>query len=109
MSVIEKTRELGKAIQEDERYIRYMKACEINDTDSELQKAIGEFNLKRAELSKEMKEPDKNADKLTELDKEIREMYDKGKRPRQIAEELGYPLGTVAYHVHKIEKELGIA
>lgn len=53
-----------------------MKACEINDTDSELQKAIGEFNLKRAELSKEMKEPDKNADKLTELDKEIREMYD---------------------------------
>lgn len=76
MSVIEKTRELGKAIQEDERYIRYMKACEINDTDSELQKAIGEFNLKRAELSKEMKEPDKNADKLTELDKEIREMYD---------------------------------
>jgi cell fate (sporulation/competence/biofilm development) regulator YlbF (YheA/YmcA/DUF963 family) len=76
MTVIEKARELGTVLQQDERYTRYMKACEINDTDSELQKAIGEFNLKRAELSKEMKEPDKNADKLTELDKEIREMYD---------------------------------
>ena len=69
MTVIEKARELGTVLQQDERYTRYMKACEINDTDSELQKAIGEFNLKRAELSKEMKEPDKNADKLTELDK----------------------------------------
>ena len=76
MTVIEKARELGTVLQQDERYTRYMKACEINDTDSELQKAIGEINLKRAELSKEMKEPDKNADKLTELDKEIREMYD---------------------------------
>ena len=76
MTVIEQTRELGKALQQDERYKRYMKACEVNDTDTEIQKAIGEFNLKRAELSKEMKEPDKNADKLTELDKEIREMYD---------------------------------
>ncbi len=76
MTVIEMARELGKVLQEDEKYKRYMKACEVNDTDTEIQKAIGEFNLKRAELSKEMKEPDKNADKLTELDKEIREMYD---------------------------------
>lgn len=76
MTVIEQTRELGKALQQDERYKRYIKACEVNDTDTEVQKAIGDFNLKRAELSKEMKEPSKNADRLTELDKEIREMYD---------------------------------
>jgi cell fate (sporulation/competence/biofilm development) regulator YlbF (YheA/YmcA/DUF963 family) len=76
MTIIEQTRELAKALQQDERYTRFMKACEVNDTDSEIQKAIGDFNLKRAELSKEMKEPDKNADRLTELDKEIREMYD---------------------------------
>ena len=76
MTIIEQTRELAKALQQDERYTRFMKACEVNDTDSEIQKAIGDFNLKRAELSKEMKEPDKNADKLTTLDKEIREMYD---------------------------------
>ena len=76
MTVIEQTRELGKALQQDERYKRYIKACEVNDTDTEVQKAIGDFNLKRAELSTEMKEPSKNADRLTELDKEIREMYD---------------------------------
>ena len=37
MTVIEQARELGKAIQTDERYIRYMKASEINDTDTEIQ------------------------------------------------------------------------
>ena len=47
MTVIEQARELGKAIQTDERYIRYMKASEINDTDTEIQNRIGEFNLKR--------------------------------------------------------------
>jgi cell fate (sporulation/competence/biofilm development) regulator YlbF (YheA/YmcA/DUF963 family) len=76
MTVIEQARELGKAIQTDERYIRYMKASEINDTDTEIQNRIGEFNLKRSELSEAMRTPDKDADKLTTLDKEIREMYD---------------------------------
>ena len=64
MTVIEQARELGKAIQTDERYIRYMKASEINDTDTEIQNRIGEFNLKRSELSEAMRTPDKDADKL---------------------------------------------
>ena len=62
------------------------------------------------EVSEETEEPEEAPEKKPKYDKnKIREMYNKGKRPRQIAEELGYPLGTVAYHVHKIEKELGIA
>lgn len=36
MDVIEMTRKLGQAIQEDERYKAYMEACSINDTDVEL-------------------------------------------------------------------------
>lgn len=76
MNVIELTRQLGKAIQEDERYKKYEKICKINDTDTELQNAIGEFNQKRSELSIEMRKPDKDADKLTELDRELKEMYE---------------------------------
>ena len=37
MDVIEMTRKLGQAIQEDERYKAYMEACSINDTDVEIQ------------------------------------------------------------------------
>ncbi|MBR1863472.1 MAG: YlbF family regulator [Ruminococcus sp.] len=76
MNVIEMTRELGKAIQQDERYIKFMKAVEDNDTDTEVQNAVGKFNQKRSELSMEMRLPDKNADKITELDREIHELYD---------------------------------
>lgn len=76
MNVIELTRQLGKAIQEDERYKKYENICKINDTDTELQNSIGEFNQKRSELSIEMRKPDKDADKLTELDRELKEMYE---------------------------------
>ena len=76
MNVIELTRQLGKAIQEDERYKKYENICKINDTDTELQNSIGEFNQKRSEHSVEMRKPDEDADKLTELDRELKEMYE---------------------------------
>ena len=50
MDVIKTARELGKAIQADERFIRYAKARLANDNDTELQNAIGNFNIKRMEL-----------------------------------------------------------
>ncbi len=76
MNVIELTRELGKAIQQDERYIKYMSACTENDTDTDIQNKIGKFNQLRSELSIEMQKPDKNADRLTSLDREIKELYE---------------------------------
>lgn len=76
MNVIELTRELGKAIQQDERYVKYEKIVKENDTDTQLQNSIGEFNKKRAELSIELQKPDKDADRMTALDTELREMYD---------------------------------
>ena len=39
MDVIAMARELGKAIQQDERFIRYAKARLANDSDSALQEA----------------------------------------------------------------------
>ena len=40
-------RELGKAIQEDDRYLALRLATQSNDEDQALQDMIGEFNLKR--------------------------------------------------------------
>lgn len=77
MDIIKMTRELGKAIQQDERYIAYFAAKDKNDKDSELQKLIGEFNIKRLELNNEMTKDDKDAEKLKELDVTIKDMYTK--------------------------------
>lgn len=75
MDIIKMTRELGKAIQTDERYINYYKAKEIYEKDEDLQNLIGEFNIKRANLNMEIAKPDKNAEKLKELDTDIKELY----------------------------------
>ncbi len=73
--VIEMTRELGKLIQQDARYKAYVSAREKNDNDPELQKMISEFNDLRVELAGEMSKDDKDAEKLTQLDDDIKNLY----------------------------------
>jgi cell fate (sporulation/competence/biofilm development) regulator YlbF (YheA/YmcA/DUF963 family) len=75
MDIIEMTRELGKAIQADDRYIAYCLAKQANDEDEQLQNLIGAFNLKRMELNMEMGKPDKNQEKIQELDGVIKSVY----------------------------------
>ena len=75
MNVIDKARELGKMIQEDERYAAYVKAQEANHGDSELQQMINEFQMKRVELNAEMAKDDRSAERLTALDNEIKSLY----------------------------------
>lgn len=75
MDVIAKARELGKAIQQDERFIRYAKARLANDDDKELQDAIGEFNIVRMELDREVNSDEKNDDKVKELNEKLRKVY----------------------------------
>ena len=76
MNVIETARALGKALQEDERYIKYDAATKASDTDTNLQNKIGEFNMLRMQLSQEMSKPEKDADKMTSLDNDIKALYD---------------------------------
>ncbi len=76
MNVIEATRNLGKILQEDERYKKYDAAAKASDTDTTLQNKIGEFNMLRMQLSQEMSKPDKDADKMTSLDTDIKALYD---------------------------------
>lgn len=75
MDVIKTARELGKAIQQDERFIRYAKAKLANDNDEDLQKAIGDFNIKRMELETAAGEENKDEEKIKTLNEELRTIY----------------------------------
>ena len=75
MDVIKAVRELGKAIQQDERFIRYAKARLENDNNEELQAAIGKFNIIRMDMDRIMNSEDKDENKIKELNEELRRVY----------------------------------
>lgn len=77
MDIISQTRELGKMIQQDERYKAYVAARDKNDNDPELQQLISEFNIMRSDLNNEMVKDDKDTEKLKELDENIKNLYNK--------------------------------
>lgn len=75
MDVIELTRQLGAAIQADARYKNYMAAKTANDNDAALQENIGEFNLIRMSLDKELSSDNKSDEKVKELNEKLRSVY----------------------------------
>lgn len=77
MDAIKAARELGKAIQADERYVRYNEAMKANDADMELQELIGEFNLARQNVALEMSKSkeEQNKEKLDTQNKEMQRLY----------------------------------
>lgn len=77
MDIIETARQLGTTIQQDERYKKFLKAKLGRDNDANLQSQIGEFNLLRLELDKELSKQEKDDAKVQELNEQLREMYSK--------------------------------
>ncbi|MBE6864838.1 MAG: YlbF family regulator [Ruminococcus flavefaciens] len=79
MDVMELTRELGKAIQQDDRYIAYNLAKQVNDNDAELNADIEKFDALRSELNEIMRKDvqAEDTDKLKELDESIKAQYQK--------------------------------
>lgn len=78
MSVVELTRQLGAEIQKDERYLNFSKARENNDKDAELNDMIGKLNLVQLSYQQEAGKGDEaDADKMSEYDKQFRELYEK--------------------------------
>ena len=77
MDIIEKARELGKLIQQEESYIALQKAQADADADMDLQNLIGEFNMKRMSINNEASKKDKDSDKLALLNSQMREDYSK--------------------------------
>ncbi len=77
MDIIEMTRELGKALQADDRYIAYALAKQANDEDLELQALINGFEKMRYDLNMELTKEDKDTDKIQQLDENIKSNYQK--------------------------------
>ena len=77
MDVIELTRELGKAIQKDERFLAMQIARQNSDNDQELQELIGQFNLKRMAINNEAAKDNREEARMEKLNSELRETYDK--------------------------------
>lgn len=77
MDIIELTRELGKAIQKEEKYLNFRIASQNNDEDETLQSLIGEFNLARMNLNAEVQKGEPDQAKIEELNNQVRELYKK--------------------------------
>lgn len=75
MDIIDLTRKLGKLIQEDERYIKLQITQQNSDNDAELQKLIGDFNLKRMNVNTEASKDERDENKIQKLNDELRELY----------------------------------
>lgn len=75
MDVIGIARELGKAIQQDDRYEAYMLATKNNDADKTLQDMIEKFNMLRVDINREVSKAEKDQDKLSRLDAEFKDLY----------------------------------
>ena len=67
MTVIDKARELGVMIQQDERYAAYYAAKDANDNDETLQNMINEFNMKRMQLNSEMSKEQRDDAKIAQI------------------------------------------
>ncbi len=77
MDVIEMTRELGKALQQDDRFIAYDLAKQVNDNDKELQEDIKKFDTLRNALNEEMSKKNPETEMLKSLDTDIKAVYQK--------------------------------
>ncbi len=75
MDVIQSMKDFCTELQKDERYLAFLHAKEATDRNQLLQDKVGEFNLKRMNLNEQLGKPEKDLDKIRELDTEIRALY----------------------------------
>ena len=75
MNIIELTRQLGEAIQQDEKYIAFMEAKHANEEDMELNAMIGKLNLVQMSYQNESGKDAPDEKKLEQMDNEFRQLY----------------------------------
>ncbi|MCH5197423.1 MAG: YlbF family regulator [Oscillospiraceae bacterium] len=75
MDVITAARELGKAIQADERYKEYANAKKANDEDIGLQGLIGKLNILQMSYQNESEKENPDEKKLEQWDADFRNTY----------------------------------
>lgn len=76
MDIIEMTRELARKLQQEDSYILLNTTQQAVEDDEALQEAIADFNMKRYALTQEVTKKDRDDEKIDELDKLVRGMYD---------------------------------
>lgn len=79
MGVIEKAQELGETLMADERCKKYQAAKAAYDSDAALQQLIGEFNLKKMQLNKELEKDSggQDGEKVNALQDNLKDIYAK--------------------------------
>jgi cell fate (sporulation/competence/biofilm development) regulator YlbF (YheA/YmcA/DUF963 family) len=75
MDIIKMTRDLGKAIQADERYTYFADVKKALDADTDLQTQIQQFQLERLNLDNEIAKDEKDTERLKELNESIKTRY----------------------------------
>lgn len=76
MNIVEDlARDLGRAIQSDERYQRFMESQKKNDEDMDLQGLIAQFEVKRMELNDALEKEGDDTTQIKELDGEVKSLY----------------------------------
>lgn len=75
MDIIELTRQLGAELQKDERYKAFDSAKKANDNDEALQAKIGEFNLIKANLDRELSSEKRDDGKINSLNDQLGDVY----------------------------------
>ena len=75
MDIIEITRQLGAAIQQDERYLAFHEARKTNEADTDLNDLINKIQLIHMSYQHEAAKDDANEEKLAAYDNEFTEVY----------------------------------
>ena len=69
-------KKLCAQLQKEEIIVYLNQSKDMMDKDQELQEMINEFNLKKYQLNAEMVKPDKDDDKMNQLDLELNKLYE---------------------------------
>lgn len=75
MDIMKMTRDLGAAIQQDERYLKFTQAREANENDKELMDLIGEIQLIQMNFQQEAGKEDADEDKLKAYNENFEKLY----------------------------------
>lgn len=75
MDVIALARELGAALQKDERYVKFEAAKKANEEDTALNELISKLQLVQLSFQQEAAKEDKDDAKLQEMDTEFGQLY----------------------------------
>ena len=77
MDVMKLTRELGAAIQQDERYLEFSRIRNENESDPQLRDMMGKIQLLQMNYQRESSLENPNSEKLAAYESEFNEAYEK--------------------------------